>query len=281
MITVRRHVVVARPAEEVFDFLADTRNEQRWNPNVVRVVKTSTGPVGRGSTFEGRYRRGGTMRFEITHYDRPARLGFRGGGRRMGLVATVEVTPEAGGTAVSMRGEMSPRGVLRLLGPLMRPILERQYADVVRRFRDAIERSTMDNAALYRRWFDEIVNGGDLARADELLADDYVLHFPGMPGPVNREGHKGLVAMFRTAFPDWIEDVDDMIADGDKVVARLTGHGTHLGDFQGIPPTGREVSATGIGIARIAGGRIAEAWAAYDALGLLQQLGAVPAPSTA
>jgi steroid delta-isomerase-like uncharacterized protein len=133
------------------------------------------------------------------------------------------------------------------------------------------------NKALYRRWFEEVVSRGDLALADDLLASDYVLHFPGAPAPVDREGHKGLVAMFRAGFPDWVETVDDVIAEGDRVVIRVTGRGTHEGEFQGVPPTGNPVTATGIGIGRIADGRIAEAWAAYDALGLTQQLGALPA----
>jgi predicted ester cyclase len=132
------------------------------------------------------------------------------------------------------------------------------------------------NKELYRRWFEEVVTGGDLALADELLAPGYRLHFPGMPGPIDREAHKALVTMFRTAFPDWVETVDDVIAEGDKVVIRVTGRGTHEGDFQGVLPTGRQVTATGVGIGRIENGRIAEAWAAYDALGLMQQLGAVP-----
>jgi predicted ester cyclase len=95
---------------------------------------------------------------------------------------------------------------------------------------------------------------------------------------VDREGHKQLVMGFRTSFPDWVESVDDVIAEGEKVVIRVTGRGTHLGQFQGIAPTGRQVMATGIGIGRLQEGRMVEAWAAYDALGLLQQLGALAVP---
>jgi steroid delta-isomerase-like uncharacterized protein len=135
------------------------------------------------------------------------------------------------------------------------------------------------NKALYRRWFDEVVSEGNLALADELLADDYAMHFPGIDAPVDREGHEQLVLMFRTGFPDWVETVEDVIAEGDRVVVRVVGRGTHEGEFQGIPPTGRRVIATGVGIARIANGQIAETWAAYDALGLLRQLGALPAPA--
>jgi steroid delta-isomerase-like uncharacterized protein len=138
--------------------------------------------------------------------------------------------------------------------------------------------STEENKALYRRWFEEVVTGGDLELADGLLASDYVMHFPGSPAPVDREGHKQLLLMFRTGFPDWNEMVEDVIAEGDKVVIRVTGRGTHEGEFQGIPPTGNQVSVTGVGIGRIEEGRIAESWAEYDALGMMQQLGVFSTP---
>jgi steroid delta-isomerase-like uncharacterized protein len=138
--------------------------------------------------------------------------------------------------------------------------------------------TTEENKALYRRWFEEVVSGGNLALADELLAPDYVMHFPGSPAPVDREGHKQLVMMFRTGFPDWNETVEDVIAEGEKVVIRVIGRGTHEGEFQGIPPTGNQVSASGVGIGRIEDGRIAETWAEYDAMGMMQQLGVIPTP---
>ena len=282
MITVQRSLVVGAPAENVFDLLADARNENRWNPNVVSIDKLTPGPSRLGTRFEGSYRRGGRMAFAITDYERPSRLVFRGGGRQLRLVATVRLTASDKGTTVVMRADMSPRGPLRLIEPLMRPRVERQYVDVERfgaLVDDAGEGRPMDitrNKAIYRRWFEDVVSGGDLALADELLAPDYRLHFPGMPGALDGEGHKALVAMFRTAFPDWTETVEDVIAEDDRVAIRVTGTGTHHGEFQGIAPTGTHVSATGVGIGRIAGERIGEAWAAYDALGLLQQLGAMP-----
>jgi steroid delta-isomerase-like uncharacterized protein len=136
------------------------------------------------------------------------------------------------------------------------------------------------NKALYRRWFEEVVSEGNLVLADELLADDYTMHFPGLDEPVDREGHKQLVMMFRAGFPDWVETVEDVIAEGNRVVIRVVGQGSHEGEFQGIPPTGRRVIATGVGIGRIANGQIAETWAAYDALGLMRQLGAIPSPGS-
>jgi len=141
--------------------------------------------------------------------------------------------------------------------------------------------STEANKALYRRWFDEVVSDRNLGLADELLAADYVLHFPGLPQPLDREGHKQLLMMFHAAFPDWRESVEAVIAEGDIVVIRVTGSGTHEQTFQGIAPTHRRVVATGVGIGRIENGRIAESWAEYDALGLMQQLGAIPVPAAA
>jgi steroid delta-isomerase-like uncharacterized protein len=141
--------------------------------------------------------------------------------------------------------------------------------------------SPEENKALYRRWFEDVVSRRDPALAAQLLATDYRLHFPGMPGPVDADGHLQLLQAFWAAFPDWRETVDDVVAEGDRVVVRVTGRGTHNGPFQGLPPTGRRVTATGMGIARIVDERIAETWAEYDALGLMQQLGAVPASQPA
>jgi len=142
-------------------------------------------------------------------------------------------------------------------------------------------RSALGNEALYRRWFEDVVSRRDAALAEQLLAPDYRLHFPGLPGPVDADGHRQLLHAFWTAFPDWVESVDDVVAEGDRVVIRVTGRGTHQGAFQGIPPTGQRVTVTGIGIGRLVDGRIAEAWAEFDALGLLVQLGAVPGPGRA
>jgi predicted ester cyclase len=89
-----------------------------------------------------------------------------------------------------------------------------------------------------------------------------------------RRGARTTVTAFRIGFSDWVERIDDVIAEGDKVVIRVTGSGTHDGELQGIAPTGRRVTATGIGIGRIEADRIVEAWAAYGALGTMHQLGA-------
>ena len=140
--------------------------------------------------------------------------------------------------------------------------------------------ATAENTALVRRLIDELINGGDLAVADELFAADFVYRAPGMEvrGP---DGMRQVFAMLRGAFPDWHETVEDLIAEGDRVVFRVTGRGTHRGAFFGIPPTGKAVAMVGIDIVRVAGGRLAEHWAVFDQLGLMQQLGAIPAPGQA
>jgi predicted ester cyclase len=137
--------------------------------------------------------------------------------------------------------------------------------------------STEANKTIVRRLLDAI-NTGDLAIADELIAPGYIDHSapPGYPpGP---QGFTRSIGVFRAAFPDFHWATDDLIAEGDKVVIRVTARGTHQGELMGIAPTGKRVQVTGIGIYRIADGKIAEAWVNRDLLGLLQQLGAIPAP---
>lgn len=134
-----------------------------------------------------------------------------------------------------------------------------------------------DNKAVFRRYFEEVLNAGNLALVDDLIARGYVSHYPtGYDFGGGPEGVKQIVSAVRTGFPDVHFTVEDVIAEGDKVVGRWTFRGTHQGDFMGILPTGRKVSVMGIAIYRIARGKIAEAWVAWDSLGLLQQLGAVP-----
>ena len=132
-----------------------------------------------------------------------------------------------------------------------------------------------ENKALVRRCIDEMEKG-NWAILDELLAHDYVYHMSGRPKPVTREEYVQFARMFRTAFPDGRMTIEDMIAEGDKVVTRYTSRGTHKGDYMGIPATGKEVVSTGIVITRIAKGKIAEDWEEFDGIGYLQQLGVIP-----
>jgi len=137
--------------------------------------------------------------------------------------------------------------------------------------------STEENKALIRRFVEEIVNKGNIALIDELVAANYIDHSSPPGAPSGIEGSKQFTNLFRMAFPDIHITLDDLIAEGDKVVSRFTMRGTNKGEFLGIPPTGKQVTITGIHIDRFAGGKLVEHWGQQDTLGLMQQLGVIPA----
>lgn len=132
------------------------------------------------------------------------------------------------------------------------------------------------NKALVRRFFEEVWSTGDLSLRDEFLAADYRGHMAGAEQAIDRNGWTGWFLGFRTAFPDAQFTIEDMIAEGDRVAARLTMRGTHLGPLNGASATGRAVVVTGMSIERVENGRIVEGWNQNDALGLLGQLGLLP-----
>lgn len=133
------------------------------------------------------------------------------------------------------------------------------------------------NKTIARRFCHDIWGKGDLAAADELIAENLVDNNPAPGQGPGREGHKQVLLAFRSAFPDLSFTTDDIIAEGDKVVLRFTARGTHQGDLMGIPATGKAITMSGIEILRIADGRIAERWSQEDEMGLMQQLGVIPA----
>ena len=139
--------------------------------------------------------------------------------------------------------------------------------------------STEVNKASMRRFYEEAFNKKNRAAIDEFIDPTQVDHAapPGTPGGL--EGAKHTVTMYLTAFPDLHFTVEDLIAEGDKVVARLTGRGTQQGEFMGIPPTGKHTTVKAIDINRIVGGKSIEHWLEMDTLGLMQQLGVVPTPA--
>ena len=134
------------------------------------------------------------------------------------------------------------------------------------------------NKALARRNFEEVWNQGKLAVIDELVARDATFHDPNVPGGkfTGPEGLKQFVEIYKKAFPDVQLTINDQVAEGDKVVSRWTGTGTHTGELMGIPPTGKRATVTGIDFDRYQDGKIVEAYASYDMLGMLQQLGLAP-----
>lgn len=136
--------------------------------------------------------------------------------------------------------------------------------------------SAEQNKMSIRRWVEVAWNSGNLAIADEVYSSDYLLHDPA--GPIHgTEALKQFVATFQTAYPDIHATIEDMIAEGDKVVWRYTVRGTHEGEFMGIAPTGKSITLTGILISRFADDKVVEDWNNYDALGMMQQLTVIPA----
>jgi predicted ester cyclase len=135
--------------------------------------------------------------------------------------------------------------------------------------------STEENKALIRRTH-EAVNQGNLTAFFEQFTPDFVLHNGSMTTR-GLEAFKHYQSLILTAFPDFHFTVEDLLAEGDKVAGRIRASGTHQGEFMGVPPTGKHWTVAEIVINRIVGGTIAEHWANIDMLGLMQQLGVVPA----
>ena len=138
--------------------------------------------------------------------------------------------------------------------------------------------SADENEALHRRFF-EGYSGQRLEAVEELLADDFVAHFGGQP--LDRAAYFGFVRAFYAAFPDLRNTVEEQLAQGDLAASRTVWTGTHRGEFLGVPATGKQVSFEALSLSRVAGGKIAEHWFIGDLLGVLQQLGAFPAPGRA
>jgi len=134
-----------------------------------------------------------------------------------------------------------------------------------------------ENKAVVRRQEEELFTRGNLDAADEIYAPGYVGHDPSNPEDIRGlEAAKQAAADYRRAFPDLRVTLEDLIAEGDKVVARLRFRGTHRGELDGIAPTGRRVDCSGIVVSRMEGGKIAEDWANFDDLGMMRQLGVLP-----
>lgn len=133
------------------------------------------------------------------------------------------------------------------------------------------------NKNVVRRLFEEVWNNGNLPVAEELFTPNYAHHDPSTPdlgrGP---ESEKKRATLYRTAFPDLRLTLEDIVAEGETVMARWSCRGTHKGELSGIAPTGKQVTISGMSIARLANGRLAESWVNWDALGLMRQLGVVP-----
>ena len=138
-----------------------------------------------------------------------------------------------------------------------------------------------DNKAIINRFGEEVLNNKDLDAADEIVAEDFVELDPFPGQEQGREGLKQVLGMLFVAFPDQQWTLEEQIAEGGKVASRLTWRGTHLGEFMGIPPTGRRVEVKAVVIDHIAQGKMVASRILMDGLGLMRQLGVIPDPQQA
>lgn len=137
--------------------------------------------------------------------------------------------------------------------------------------------ATDQNKNLVHRFFDEMCNQRKLDIADELFAANHVYHDPQTPAGPGPEGMKRVLSAYQSAFPDAHWTVFETIISGDQVITRWQGKGTQKKELNGIPATGKSVAVEGIWIHRFANNKIVESWNVWDTLGMLQQLGVVPA----
>ena len=142
--------------------------------------------------------------------------------------------------------------------------------------------STEENKAIVRRWFEEVINEGNVEAVD-LICAECAPSFVVIKGvtddaPGGLDGLKGLVQSFHAAFPDLRFKIEDQIAEGNKVVSRVKIEGTHSGEFMGIPPTNKEFSVSGVSIWLVGEGKLIEEWVSWDTMGMMQQLGVMGGP---
>jgi predicted ester cyclase len=185
-----------------------------------------------------------------------------------------------GAMAVGASGESS-RPLASPIAPADAPPDVNQEYEADRRQQNRASQAESGHKALVQQIYDEIINRGNVALANEVVAADFVDHvpylFPDQPvrGPA---ALTWVVSSFRTAFPDLRASVEDAVVAGDTVWVRSVWSGTHQGEFVGIVPTGRRINVQVIEIARVADGKIVEHWAEMDLLGMLKQLDLMPEP---
>src|SRR5262249_38387439 len=134
------------------------------------------------------------------------------------------------------------------------------------------------NKYVVKRVFEELWNEANLSVADQFFAPNYIHHDPATQdfgrGP---ESERKRLNLYRSAFPDLRLTIENIISEGETVMARWSCHATHRGELNGIPATGKRIDITGVTVCRLTGGKVAEAWVQWDALGMMRQLGAIPA----
>ena len=135
------------------------------------------------------------------------------------------------------------------------------------------------NAEIARNFL-STVDRNDWDQLRQILTDDYVMEFPGQPN-LDKEAFVQFCMGWYAAFPDLTHNVQETISEDDRVAIRIVVRGTHLGEFMGLPATGRSISMNSLGIGTVRDGRVSKLWALPDVMGMMQQLGAIPEPATA
>lgn len=133
-----------------------------------------------------------------------------------------------------------------------------------------------ENKAIVHRYLGEAWIKRNVGILDELMAPNYARYLPGQETPLDREGQKQRIAGFHKAMPDLAYFIEDLFAEGDRVVFRIMIRGTHQGAFMGAAPTGKQLSVTAIDITRLENGKIVDHWGQMDMLGLMRQIGQIP-----
>jgi steroid delta-isomerase-like uncharacterized protein len=136
--------------------------------------------------------------------------------------------------------------------------------------------SIEDQKRLVSEYIERVWNEADLAVFESLVKETFTYHLGGQP-PRDMETTRQFLQAVHAAFPDWRVEIEEIVAEGHVVAARWSGKATHRGVFHGIPPSGKEISVCGVNVYRIEDGKIAEEWEQMDSLGMLQQLGVLPA----
>ena len=124
------------------------------------------------------------------------------------------------------------------------------------------------------------VDRNDWDQLRQVLTDDFVMEFPGQPN-LDKEGFVQFCIGWFASFPDLTHNIQETVCEGDRVAIRIVVRGTHLGEFMGLPATGRTIAMNSLGIAYLREGHVAKLWALHDVMGMMQQLGAIPEPATA
>jgi uncharacterized protein YndB with AHSA1/START domain len=145
MITADVDLQINCPPDEVFDVWADTRNENDWNPSATGFEKTTSGPIGPGAIFKGAVKGMGMVTVEIVDFERPRKVEHRGSAQAFRFASTVILSPTAAGTHLHAQGQVEPRGVYKLMTPIMRPLMQMKFTATMASFKRAVEARPREN----------------------------------------------------------------------------------------------------------------------------------------